>query len=377
MKRSNLKDLVKWRSSAAKPALLAGMGLVGFVSCSIDDRSVFVSARDQTFGSCGGVSDDDGGAGGDGKVVDPSITTGWLGKGSSGGRGSAGAAGAGALDLPSAGETSGFAAEGTEGGAGGTVNAGGGDNGMPVCPSDFTLGRTIQGLNGKHFQRPLGVTDQGDILYEDDAEECGALEFGRLLFARRRGEQYDIYDLTGRAALSDTVPTLSTLWPQGRALLLTRKDQHGFVLAEFADGNVGEPTAGPFAELNQALAAVSVRYPVISGDGLTFVFWQNGHFVSRRGDTNEPFPPATQLKGDIESFWQVTALSFDGLTAFVLKDWNIYPFDRKYVQDDFALMDARRLNASNFVLSPSCRYGAAAYLSGGCDNGDIVEVNAL
>jgi len=246
--------------------------------------------------------------------------------------------------------------------------------GSEACATYFTVAGAIKPLNRGFVQRPLAISDRGDILYAVDNLGCSAPD--QLLLARPRGAEYDIYDLTNDPNLSDTIATVSTLWPDGNSLVLLRGSQPSFLLAELKEASVAPPVEGPFVQLNQALGLASISSFVVSGDGLTFAFitQSNVHYMSIRAKISDPFPPPKSLGGAISPYWQISALSFDGLKAFVLKDWVTYTFEREDPKDDYVLSATPYLHVAGFVVSPNCRRAVAQFLPGGCQAGYIHEV---
>jgi hypothetical protein len=170
------------------------------------------------------------------------------------------------------------------------------------------------------------------------------------MLARRRGATFVPVDLThqlariGMSAREDTC----TLAPDGRSLVARTPDGRGFARVAIDGDRLLPADDTEFRGLVQSLGA-SVRYPVLSADQRTLYYFvedsaaghrdrgpSQGSFVAERPDTRHPFALGQRLQGRVPAYQQITGVSSDGRTLFLVDDdWRTAVLVRESARDEF------------------------------------------
>jgi len=197
--------------------------------------------------------------------------------------------------------------------------------------------------------------------------------------------------LTGKTIVAQDSYAITT---DGLTLIARSPDSTKWVqVSRSAKGmtDFGEPEETAFAQINAALpAGASVFAPVISADGLQFIYSVSvasntavsGIYSSVRTSTTVPFPAGAKLGAPISDYAYASALSSDRLTLFVFYAFSGRVFTRTSTSGDWvnpnAPADPPLLGGWQQKPLANCARMLAmgnAAGSGGCQNEDILVLN--
>jgi len=357
------------------------LSLVAAWSCSVDSRDVYLAQAGSDGGGTSGASSNGGGG------ADSGGTSGALGDGgadSGGGSDSSGASGA-----------SGEGGEPAAAGSGdcpfsGLKPAGGC---QPKCGTQFHVADYIIALDGHFAQYAMGLSEHGDILYLANGSECGGPN--HVYLARKVGSEYKQQELTGDPDLAGMALDHMYLGVDGQLLVTAKADHSAFMMGAITANDVSAFSPGPFAaNINSLYTSEAVRsldFPTLSGDRLTLTFCASRMadpldanctiFQSTRSNASAPFDPPVQLALG-SAFLHISALSFDGLVAFVDKnDYQNYVFTRANVAASFRLASLAPITLPNLYtggvkVAGNCSTLIATSGPGGCQYGKLTRIEA-
>jgi hypothetical protein len=267
---------------------------------------------------------------------------------------------------------------------------------VSVCKaSHYTIGPPIAGISEPNRQEALlGVSGDGDTLLYLANTGC---RLDHIWLARRHGNAYESTDLTAKLDLQRVAifEGCCSLAASGRALVMARPDQHGFMRVRL-DGTT--PLAlDPSDDLGELVPRgpphVNAQYPAMSPDELTLYYRVfdrsldpgdlgplDAVYAAHRTDRNHPFAAGTRLPGRARYYDVVTGVSADGLSLFMSSEYRTHVLVRPSLDKPFADPGENMLPAWfwGWRAAPvaDCRRIATTVSPGGCANEDIVWLEA-
>ena len=259
-----------------------------------------------------------------------------------------------------------------------------------VCrASAFPIETPVPGVNGKRSQEALlGASGDGDTLLYLTGTRC-ALD--RLMLARRHGATFDTFDLTNQLDPSVKIAEgCCTLAPDGGSVLLATQDHRGFVRWLLRGTQLVRAGDAELLDLLPPRAnGGTVRFPVLSNDGLTlyYRFNDDGHdevpdgpYAAVRADVRAPFHPGRRLGGRAPLFEYVSGVSSDGLSLFMASEFETRVLVRTSTALPFGdpayTLEPARMRGWRAIPLEDCRRIVTTTTPGGCESEDIVWLDA-
>lgn len=259
----------------------------------------------------------------------------------------------------------------------------------PVC-STFSFPRTtlMNELNAGGTQDAItGVSADGKTVLWQRRTSCS--HSFSLWIADSNGV-FTLTDLSAHPALAPmSVGEEGALALTSDGLTIIGMSDDGTQFLQSTRPSVGSTAFGPasnadFVALN-ASTPTHLAYPAISSDGLAFYFSmssnpdsaKNGLYETVRSSTTVPFPTATKLPGELQTFQSVNAVSSDRMTLFVQTPSDaVMAYSRRSLKAPFT-------NPNFTVAAPAvpgfrtrplgdCQTLIANYTTLGCPGEDIV-----
>jgi hypothetical protein len=181
--------------------------------------------------------------------------------------------------------------------------------------------------------------------------------------------------------LSKAEETL-VLSPDGLTIIGAATDGRSFLEAKRSAIGMTDfslAAAGEFATLNTGIPAApaSLRWPVLSADGLAFYFHvvgatdttMNGEYEALRTSTAMSFPVGTLMPAAVQPFDGITGMSSDRMTAFVTMGFGTQIMTRTSLSQPFTLSTGGAPPGAAFRVMPIAGCTAIGTCEpGGCQN---------
>ena len=197
-------------------------------------------------------------------------------------------------------------------------------SGTPALPPHPVTPQEIAAVNSAGQDVLAGATPTASRLLVLSSASCGP-EFTPVLWTRNAAGSYDATDLTDILTPIAAVvePANVAIDPSGNALIVVLPGRNSFGTLTLG----GSASEGPFGTLNAyvALGGATVDAPVVSADGLDFLYRMHGAassgvYLSHRQSTTSDFPAPGQLLDDFfgDGYqYYPTGLTADGQLLFV------------------------------------------------------------
>jgi hypothetical protein len=258
----------------------------------------------------------------------------------------------------------------------------------PVCGSMFqgTPGTTVTSVFvGKQTALCGASTSGQSILYlQTAANACGSFVLtvadeavaGTLPYIPHAMAQ-----APNLGALSKAEETL-VLAPDGLTIIGASTDGRSFLESKRSAIGMTDfslAAAGEFEMLNNWIppAPASLRWPVLSADGLAFYYHIvgatdstiNGEYEALRASTAMPFPAGTRMPAAVQAFDGITGMSSDRMTAFVTIGFSTQIMTRTSLSQPFTLSTTAMPPGAAYRVMPIGGCTAIGTCEpGGCQN---------
>lgn len=259
----------------------------------------------------------------------------------------------------------------------------------PVCGTTFAAAGTI--VDSLHVTRQTalaGASATGQsVLYLQTgaAAACGGFSLYIADEAVANTPPYVPQQLANLGGFSRAEETLA-LAPDGLTIIGASTDGRTFVESKrsaIGASDFSQPVTGDFVTLDAALppAPATVRWPVLSTDGLAFYYQvvgatvvaMNGEYEALRTSTAMPFPAGTRMPASVQALLTadggISGMSSDRMTAFVAVGFGTKLLTRTSLSQPFTAPTASTPPGAAYRVVPISGCTAIGTCEpGGCNN---------
>ncbi len=271
------------------------------------------------------------------------------------------------------------------------------DHCVSVCSArNYRMGAPVPGVSQPDRQEALlGVSGDGSAMLFLADKGC---MLDHLWLAHRDGETYQSVDITDQLDRQRVMfaEGCCTLAADGKSMVLSRSDRHGFVRVRLAGSTpIPVDASDDLGDLVPgASPAVSAQFPVLSADGHTLYYRVidgsvaagdlgplDGVYAAVRADPDAAFAPGTRLPGRARYYDAVTGISSDHLSLFMTSEYRTHVLVRSSVDQPFGMpadnMIPAEMQGFRTVPLADCQRLLTTSTVGGCRGEDIVWLEAV